>query len=455
LLLYDSPDLLISAAAEQQEGPLAMTSGLLIQGYLGLLDWSRRWNQPLLAGWQLRKLGLQGLRQWLVEGDVRLGELRKQDFQPEQIPPLLAAVTRCLTDAEPQILDVYQEIELRASLLGREPDIMYSKRLQHSSKDEDVLLRCFVDSLRMPSEILELKRYLADRDIALREALEELKTQSNEIKTLRELQISLKDSHRLELEKLLKEQESKHTVHQQELADLRQQYESQLLDLRQCLNDRETELQEARGEGELTITQLHHVQEELEVFFLSDQDKQKQLEEQAKAIQTLTETQDTLKKTHRKELEKLRKGQETKHSVHQQELADLSQQFDAKLVDLQSQLNDRETELRDAREEAELTVAQLHQVQEELENYFLMSRAGEQLIQAQDEQLQRAQRLLARLQKQGSLSMANPPAMTVEVLPSRPRTASGAMSLQTEALLSAYGASLRRANELLTRAKRL
>jgi DNA repair exonuclease SbcCD ATPase subunit len=360
-----------------------------------------------------------------------------------------------LTDAEPQILDVYQEIELRASLLGREPDIMYSKRLQHSSKDEDVLLRCFVDSLRMPSEILELKRYLADRDIALREALEELKTQSNEIKTLRELQISLKDSHRLELEKLLKEQESKHTVHQQELADLRQQYEPQLLDLRQCLNDRETELQEARGEGELTITQLHHVQEELEVFFLSDQDKQKQLEEQAKAIQTLTETQDTLKKTHRKELEKLRKGQETKHSVHQQELADLSQQFDAKLVDLQSQLNDRETELRDAREEAELTVAQLHQVQEELENYFLMSRAGEQLIQAQDEQLQRAQRLLARLQKQGSLSMANPPAMTVEVLPSRPRTASGAMSLQTEALLSAYGASLRRANELLTRAKRL
>ena len=43
------------------------------------------------------------------------------------------------------------------------------------------------------------------------------------------------------------------------------------------------------------------------------------------------------------------------------------------------QLEARDSELQDAREEAELTLLQLHQVQEELEHYFLESRDLQQL----------------------------------------------------------------------------
>ena len=43
-------------------------------------------------------------------------------------------------------------------------------------------------------------------------------------------------------------------------------------------------------------------------------------------------------------------------------------------------LTGRDAELAEAREEAELTLLQLHQVQEELEHYFLLARGQKQLL---------------------------------------------------------------------------
>ena len=52
---------------------------------------------------------------------------------------------------------------------------------------------------------------------------------------------------------------------------------------------------------------------------------------------------------------------------------------------------------REAREEAELTLLQLHQVQEELEHYFLLARGQTQQIDRYDDLQRRSQRLLAQL----------------------------------------------------------
>lgn len=59
---------------------------------------------------------------------------------------------------------------------------------------------------------------------------------------------------------------------------------------------------------------------------------------------------------------------------------------------LRQQLQARDSELKDAQEEAELILLQLHQVQEELEHYFLESRqqvSSQALTSAQLDQLQR------------------------------------------------------------------
>jgi hypothetical protein len=64
-----------------------------------------------------------------------------------------------------------------------------------------------------------------------------------------------------------------------------------------------------------------------------------------------------------------------------------------------------EQQLREAREEAELTLEQLHLVQEELEHYFLAHQEAETKLQRYQQEQQRAEALiealLARLEARG------------------------------------------------------
>jgi outer membrane protein TolC len=65
-----------------------------------------------------------------------------------------------------------------------------------------------------------------------------------------------------------------------------------------------------------------------------------------------------------------------------------------------------EQQLRDAREEAELTLEQLHLVQEELEHYFLAHQEAESKLQRYQQEQQRAEALiealLVRLEARGA-----------------------------------------------------
>ena len=143
-----------------------------------------------------------------------------------------------------------------------------------------------------------------------------------------------------------------------------------------------------------------------------------------------------------RDLEELRRSKADQERAHEQAMAELEQG-----------LASRDTQLRDAWEEAEITFQQLHQAQEELEHYFLKARASDQLAQAQLEQLRRAQSLMVRLNPDVLPNVPYPPALAVEVLPELP-AAMPDPSLQTQALLSTYAASLHRASALLERARR-
>jgi hypothetical protein len=331
-------------------------------------------------------------------------------WQHITIPPLLALVTLSLLEAEPALLDCYFNLELRAEMLGREPDFRYPERLRQALQGPDAVMQAFLASQRGLVAASVLEQRLARTDWELKEAME-----ASELTHL-QLHAAQKSAHESELEAL------------------RQRLEPQLVDLEQRLAGRDSELREARERSELSLLQLHHVQEELEHYFLADSEKQRLLEAGVR------------------DLEELRLSMAAQQSAHESELEALRHRLEPQVVDLEQRLACMVSELRNVREEAQLTLLHLHQAQEELEHYFLKSRASDQLAQAQVEQLQRAQAIMVRLHPAVLPADPLPPSLAVEVLP-EVAAAMPEATLQTKALLGTYAASLQRATALLNRAR--
>jgi hypothetical protein len=437
-------------------------------------------------------------------------------------------------------------------LLGRDPDLHYQERLRQACQTGDGLLQAFLVSQRLPATFADLEQRLANSEIGMREAREaseqtllslqqaqqalelavladgemdfELKARDRELHELRRTKAAQESAHEL----ALAAQDHNHTL---ELQALRQQFEPRLAELDDSLATKEIELREAKQAEELSLQQLRQVQEEFEHFFLADREKQLQLEvgvrdldqlRQAQAAQESAQelanaaqdrvhklelqamaqqfesqladleqrlaSRDTKLREAREEtemtrlnllqvqeelehyflaeaelqlqleagvrdLEELRLAKASQESAHEQELDAVRLRLEEQLAQLEQDLASRDTELRQARETAQLTIEQLHQVQEELEHYFLKARASDQLAQAQLAQLQRAQALMVRLQPNVLPTAPNPPALVVEVLPEE-IAAMPDLSLQTQALLSTYAVSLQRASALLSRARR-
>ena len=205
---------------------------------------------------------------------------------------------------------------------------------------------------------------------------------------------------------------------------LQHELQPKVIYLDQQLQSRDLELQDAREEAKLTLQQLHQVQQELQQLFLSDRQNQQLLDSRNHELQDL-------------------------HANIQA----LQHELQPKVVNLEQQLQNRDRDLQEAREDAELTLLQLHQVQEELERYFLQSRAGSQLVEAQADQMNRAKRLLAQHAMNEFGTNRALAAVAVEVLPATDPT-SQMPSLQVQALLNTYASSLDRASVMLTRAMR-
>ena len=221
-----------------------------------------------------------------------------------------------------------------------------------------------------------------------------------------------------ELEGLRLSNAAQLSAHEQELKVLRDRFEFQVSGLEQRLSSKQTELHEVMEASELTLLQLHQVQEQLEHFFLNNGEKQQQLEARDREFETLR------------------------------------QLFEPRLAELEDCLASRDSELQVVSEAAERSLLQLHQVQEELEHYFLKARASDQLAQAQYEQLQRAQRLIVRLQPDVIPPIPYSSTLSVQVWPAV-AAAMPKPTLETEALLSTYAESLQRARALLERARGL
>ncbi|HAA44939.1 MAG: ATPase-like protein [Halomonas sp. 54_146] len=154
------------------------------------------------------------------------------------------------------------------------------------------------------------------------------------------------------------------------------------------------ELDDLKQESELLLLQLHQVQEELESTFLKHQQLESQYQtlqgQQTHSQQQLAQAQERLKQTEqqhqqksaaqsqqldaaKKEIQALtQRGQNLSQQLKQaeQQRKQAEQQRDAAKQNETTQ-RQQQAELEDIKQESELLLLQLHQVQEELEHYFL------------------------------------------------------------------------------------
>ena len=231
ILLYDTPDSLFELGADR-----------LVEGYQQLLHAAG--ERRIVAIWRL----LQG------------------EPAPEPLP---AAITQALLAAVPGLLDAYLDLELKADLLGGEPDVTYRRRLI-ASLDASRIHEAWQELGAVRQEELEAK---SAGEQEAREEAELTLLQLHQVQEELE-QVFLADREKGEQLEQLKQQLVQQAEQKKELDGIRQELGA----VRQELEAKSAGEQEAREEAELTLLQLHQVQEELEHYFLLSRGQSDQLE---------------------------------------------------------------------------------------------------------------------------------------------------------------------------------
>jgi hypothetical protein len=403
LLLYQPPHALLALDGSSCD-PQVWLAGY--DQLLGLAPQHRS-----VALWRLQAMTPEAIAAWLTNG-------HGDGLSPaaESMDPLAALITCQLLQAHPQLLEAYLDLELQSDLVGGTADSEYLARLRAGCSVEALLGKLKVASSERESLAAQAKEAQEEAELTLlqlhrvQKELEQvfLTSLENEQKLLanqenlsrcrkarEQLQVELKDA-RAELrvassdresvaaqaKEAQEENEQKLLAQEEELSSCKkteEQLQAELRDaraeLRVASSDRESvaaQAKEAQEEAELTLLQLHQVQEELEHVFLASQENEQKL------------------LANQENLSRCRKARE---------------QLQAELRDARAELrvasSDRESvaaQAKEAQEKAELTLLQLNQVQERLEQVFLASQENEQKLLANQEELEHY-RLLSREQQ--------------------------------------------------------
>ena len=439
---YGPPDQLLA------DDHAALGVDAILEGYRALLDDLH--PHRLINAWRLLASSEDALRSTL-EGD---GPPAHSDWPSPD--PLGALITRAVLESNPALLDAYLDLELKADLLGGEPDTRYRKRLQ-SALVPDLLLEAWrrpaalLTQLDHTQELLHaseqqflgVKDDLAKQDQMratlneecnqLRKALDE-SSQSHhqqmqaleqqfssarddlqrglQVNQMRAAQIeALSQRHR----ELVLERDGAQTL----LAQQEQAHQQQLAVMTAQQQQLEQQLGETRQEGQLTLQQLHLTQEELEHFLQHGR-------EQALQLQALSQQMDEQEQNHQQQvsilLEQLgqleqqlsgarEEGQITLQQLFQASkdlerreselvvernaaLAQQEQAHQQQLAVMTAQQQQLEQQLGETRQEGQLTLQQLHLTQEELEHFFRVARSQTEHLERYELLLRRCEQLL-------------------------------------------------------------
>lgn len=431
LLVYNSPANYLSQVLSQSPQPTAQT---VVEA---LADWTR-WNTALLryvhrhpdycllvssqhATAQPQLLLSAVAQHW------QINELQASAISAASQPDyqhLQAHLISQLIDPNHSVWALHQELEGSALQIPAEPD---SEIIDPASLSAS---RAWADWSRLRSRLTQL----ANNNLVLIADSEELRRARDLVESQLATESKAKSEAHAQHDQATKEKAAlaqQRDALQTEKAHLSQQLELLKLQLAQTAqaNSEATkmtaELAELRQENELHLVQLHQVQEELETYFLKNQalsqvaEKSEQL---AKDLASLQSQRDSLAK----EKTELVKGRDVQAKLLQerqtqldlaakaQEAATKAKEQQSKLVaDLQlamvalqtqkeqltkekaaltrakdietmtkAEATKAEAELAEQKQENELLLLQLHQVQEELEHYFLRAQDLEKSYQA-------------------------------------------------------------------------
>ena len=118
LFLYDAPDQLLMAAAEEG-GTLSAVA--MMDGYRTL--GKRVKASKLISGWRLLSIPEQALHAWLHD-QVHMEQALPAGLRhkPPRISSLAAMLALQLIESQPGLRDAYLDLELQSELAGTEPD---------------------------------------------------------------------------------------------------------------------------------------------------------------------------------------------------------------------------------------------------------------------------------------------------------------------------------------------
>ena len=474
--------------------------------------------QQLLAALQTREGELEQARQEAESTRLELHRVKEElkqlvladgqrkqmlDTRNDELKSLQENIQALQQELRPKVDSMEQQLQTREKQLQDSRDAAEVTLHQLHQVQEELKLLVLADEQKQ--QLLDIRNQellrLQERIQALQQELQsKVDNMENQHKTLEKLLQDTRDDAELtllqlhqaheELEQLfLADQQKRQLVdaRDQELQNLRaehhaleQELQPKVTKLEQQIHTRDKQLQDTREAADLSLLQLHQIQEELEQLFVVDRQKQQLLDSRKQELDSLQgqlqnrdrdllgarddaerallhlhQVQEELKQldlADRQKQQLLETRSEELQSL-QGDLEALQQELQTKVLNLEKQLQNRDRDLLDARDDSELIRLQLHQVQEELERYFLQTRACNQLVEAQADQLHRSKRLLAKLAMSDFSPSGDVATIPVEVLPPTDLT-SQQPSLQVQALLKAYASNLDRASALLARAMR-
>jgi hypothetical protein len=231
LWIYDSPDRLL--ASWMQHNQCAPTTQELVMAYSSLVCLPA--GSRLISGWRLEQLDPASLNAWLLGDCAILADVAlPRELQPA-IKPLEGQLLIRILEDFPNVLESYLDLELRAELVGYQPDSTYLERLLHTCT---------------PEALLESWNVLHAGSL---ERFEQVKSERDETLADRNKLLAERDALLAERDALLAEH-----------ANLT------------C------KLVESKEDAELTILQLHEAQEELEKYLLVYRDQANLLDKQNK-----------------------------------------------------------------------------------------------------------------------------------------------------------------------------
>ncbi|WP_313409670.1 hypothetical protein [Stutzerimonas kunmingensis] len=331
-------------------------------------------SQPsaeVLAQWQAQQRAVlqlrRHLRQRLVLVNIdrvaspllaeRFGVPFIEGALPDEKPntPLLSTLANLFEQKAPECWELYEALEAAAWLPEGEPEFRTNRPLPRAAELTELL-----DLVRAGKQLAAVSQRLDARETELQQLNEQLSS----------AHVASETTERQAQQQLIE--------HQQALQAARTQAEA----LQQ-------EKQSLTEENELLLNQLHQVQEELEKHYLdgvSLKEKQAALEKelaQSKAAHQQASKELTTASGKATEAEKVR------------------QKLAGELASLQKEKAELQAKAQSDAEENELLLNQLHQVQEELENYYLANREILAVMGQSEQTLHRARGVISRMAAHG------------------------------------------------------